>query len=218
MSVTASPPDLRSQRNPILRIVFIIGLVLLLAILGVAGWLYSIARSPLPKLDGSIAVPGLSAKVRVVRDGHGIPTIEAASIDDLLFAQGYVTAQDRLWQMDAMRRAAAGELAEILGPDLLKVDREQRILGLRAGAEQTEKAMSPRDRTYLESYARGVNAFIESHRDRLSLEFRVLKYLPKPWTVTDSPSEGTRPSVPTTSPPTESQSWFGSSTSRSSAW
>src|SRR6267378_2543675 len=158
MSVTASLPEV-SKRRPLIRIVFLAGLVLVLAIVGVASWLYSIARSPLPQLDGSIAVPGLSAKVRVVRDGHGIPTIEAASINDLLFAQGYVTAQDRLWQMDAMRRAAAGELAEILGPDLLKVDRAQRILGLRAGAEQTERALSAHDRAYLESYARGVNAF-----------------------------------------------------------
>src|SRR6267378_1992885 len=191
MSVTASLPEV-SKRRPLIRIVFLAGLVLVLAIVGVASWLYSIARSPLPQLDGSVAVPGLSAKVRVVRDGHGIPTIEAASINDLLFAQGYVTAQDRLWQMDVMRRAAAGELSEILGSDLLKVDREQRILGLRTGAEQTEKVMSPRDRTYLESYARGVNAFIESHRDRLSLEFRVLKYLPKPWTATDSLLVGAR--------------------------
>jgi len=127
MSVSASLPAIAPRRRPFIRIISILGLVVLLLILGAAGWLYSIARSPLPNLDGNIAVPGLSAKVRVVRDGHGIPTIEAASIDDLLFAQGYVTAQDRLWQMDVMRRAAAGELSEILGSDLLKVDREQRI-------------------------------------------------------------------------------------------
>src|SRR3954467_7828864 len=171
MSATASPPDVRSTRGPFVRIISVLGLILLLLILAVAAWLYSIARAPLPKLDGSIAVPGLAAKVRVVRDGHGIPTIEAASLDDLFFAQGYVTAQDRLWQMDAMRRAAAGELAEILGPDLIKFDREQRILGLRAATADTEKAMSPRDRAYFEAYARGVNAFIQSHGDKLSLEF-----------------------------------------------
>ncbi|HEX9384625.1 MAG TPA: penicillin acylase family protein, partial [Gemmatimonadaceae bacterium] len=153
--------------------------MLVLAIVGVASWLYSIARSPLPQLDGSVAVPGLSAKVRVVRDGHGFPTIEAASLDDLFFAQGYVTAQDRLWQMDAMRRAAGGELAEILGPDLLKVDLQQRTLGLRAGAQDAEKVMSPRDHAYFEAYARGVNAFIDSHRDKFSLEFRLLKYAPR---------------------------------------
>src|SRR5437870_5002131 len=130
MPVTASLPEV-SKCRPLIRIVFLVGLLLLLPILGVAAWLYSIARSPLPQLDGSVAVPGLSAKVRVVRDGHGFPSIEASSLDDLFFAQGYVTAQDRLWQMDVMRRGAGGELAEILGPDLLKVDLQQRTLGLR---------------------------------------------------------------------------------------
>jgi penicillin amidase len=191
MSVTASLPEV-SKRRPLIRIVYLAGLGLLLAILGVAAWLYSIARSPLPQLDGSVGVAGLSAKVRVVRDNHGIPTIEAASLDDLFFAQGYVTAQDRLWQMDAMRRAAGGELAEILGPKLLKADREQRILGLRAGAQDAEKVMSARDHAYFEAYARGVNSFIDSHRDKLSLEFRLLKYAPRPWAVTDSLLVGAR--------------------------
>ncbi|MBI3475532.1 MAG: penicillin acylase family protein [Acidobacteria bacterium] len=192
MSVTTSLPDVRSQRSPLFRAILILGLVLLVIILGGAAWLYSIARSALPQIDGSVAVSGLSGKVRVVRDNHGIPTIEAASLDDLFFAQGYVTAQDRLWQMDAMRRAAAGELSEILGPSLLKMDREQRILGLRAATQDTEKAMSARDRAYFEAYARGVNAFMESHRDKLSLEFRLLKYSPKPWTVADSLLVGAR--------------------------
>lgn len=194
MSVTASLPEVTSKRNPVIRIAGIVGLVLLLAILGTVAWLYLILRSPLPQLDGKVAVPGLSAKVRVVRDGHGIPTIEAASINDLLFAQGYVTAQDRLWQMDVMRRAAAGELAEIFGPELLKFDRGQRILGLRPAALESEKVIPARDRAYLEAYASGVNAFIESHRDRLPLEFRsrVLGYSPRPWTVTDSLLIGAR--------------------------
>jgi penicillin amidase len=192
MSATASIPEVRSPRRPFIRILSILGVLLLLGILGGAVWLYSIARSPLPQLDGSVKVSGVSAKVRVVRDNRGIPTIEASSLDDLFFAQGYVTAQDRLWQMDAMRRAAAGELAEVLGPDLLKIDRQQRILGLRAGAEDAQKVMSARDRAYFEAYARGVNAFIESHRDKLSLEFRLLKYSPRLWTVTDSLLVGAR--------------------------
>ena len=191
MSVAASLPVV-SKRKPWIRIASILSLVLLLAIFGGAAWMYSIARAPLPQLDGKIAVAGISAKVRVVRDGHGFPTIEAASLDDLFFAQGYVTAQDRLWQMDAMRRAAAGELAEVLGPELLKIDRQQRILGLRAGAQDAEKVMSARDRTYFDAYARGVNAFIESHRGRLSLEFRLLKYSPRPWTIADSLLVGAR--------------------------
>src|SRR6266849_79749 len=190
-STTASLPEIR-QRNPALRIVYYAVCVLLVALIAGVWWLYWIARSPLPQLDGRVAVPGISAKVRVVRDEHGVPTIEAATLDDLFFAQGYVTAQDRLWQMDMMRRAAAGELSEIIGVDTIKMDREQRILGLLPAAEAAEKKISERDRAYFTAYARGVNAFLESHRDRLSLEFRLMKYQPRPWTVTDSLLVGAR--------------------------
>jgi penicillin amidase len=78
---------------------------------GGIAWFYSVTRSALPQLDGRIAVPGLSAPVTVIRDTRGAPTLEATNFDDLFFAQGYVTAQDRLFQMYEMRRFAAGELA-----------------------------------------------------------------------------------------------------------
>ena len=191
MSVTASLPEVR-RRNPALRILYYAVYLLLVALIIGFWWLYWMARSPLPQLDGTARVHGVSAKVRVVRDEHGVPTIEAATLDDLFFAQGYVTAQDRLWQMDLMRRAAAGELSEIIGEDAVKMDREQRILGLRVAAETSEKALSARGRAYLEDYARGVNAFLASHRDRLSLEFRLLKYQPRLWTATDSLVIGAR--------------------------
>src|ERR1700687_1362160 len=112
MSVTASLPEVR-RRNPALRILYYAACVQLGACIAAIWCLYWIARSPLPQLDGSISVPGISSKVRVVRDEQGVPTIEAATLEDLFFAQGYVTAQDRIWQMDLMRRAAAGELSEI---------------------------------------------------------------------------------------------------------
>ena len=186
MSVTVSLPEVRPRGSLVKRVSISILLLVALALLAVAGWAYWIARSALPQLDGRVSVEGISAKVRVVRDGHGVPTIEATTLEDLFFAQGYVTAQDRLWQMDVMRRAAAGELSEIIGEDTVKTDRGQRILGLRVAAQDAEKLLSARDRSYFEAYARGVNAFAESHRDRLSLEFRLLKYSPRPWTVTDS--------------------------------
>ncbi len=191
MSVAPPLPQIR-RRNPALRILYYAVCVLLIALIAAVWWLYSIARSPLPQLDGRISVPGISSKVRVVRDERGVPTIEAATLEDLFFAQGYVTAQDRLWQMDMMRRAAAGELSEVIGEDTVKMDREQRILGLRQAAEAAEKNISARDRAYFDAYARGVNAFLDSHHDRLSLEFRLLKYTPKPWTVTDSLLVGAR--------------------------
>src|SRR5271155_4017865 len=180
MSSTASLPETplahTRKRNPALRILYYAVCLVPLALIAGICWLYAIARSPLPQLDGSIAIHGISAKVNVVRDGHGFPTIEAATLEDLFFAQGYVTAQDRLWQMDMMRRAAAGELSEVIGDDTVKIDREQRILGLRQAAEAAEKNISARDRVYFDAYARGVNAFLESHRDRFSLEFRLMGY------------------------------------------
>jgi penicillin G amidase len=185
-------PSTQLRHGTARRILSYVVFVLLLVMIGSFGVLYWGARSALPQLDGAISLAGISSKVRVIRGEHGVPTIEAVSLEDLFFAQGYVTAQDRLWQMDIMRRAAAGELSEVIGPDTIKIDREQRILGLRAAAEAALKNVSPRDRTFFEAYARGVNAFLESHRDRLSLEFRILKYQPRRWSVSDSLLVGAR--------------------------
>src|SRR5216684_1978773 len=156
------------------------------AALGAIAWAYFLAHSALPQLDGAVQVRGLSTQVRVTRDAQGVPTIEASTLQDLFFAQGYVTAQDRLWQMDIMRRFAAGELAEILGDDFLKHDREQRILGLRVAARKALEVSSAQTRAHFEAYARGVNAYIESHRDRLPIEFRILRYSPRLWAQEDS--------------------------------
>jgi penicillin amidase len=160
--------------------------IVVLLIVAVLGYAYFEARSALPQLDGTIQARGLAAAVKVTRDPHGVPAIEAANFEDLFFAQGYVTAQDRLWQMDVMRRFGAGELSEILGEDLIKIDREQRILMLRAAAQKSIAMATPRDRSYLEAYARGVNASMEAQRGHLPIEFRILRYQPKPWTAEDS--------------------------------
>ena len=196
MSSTSSLPEISHtgvrRHSPALRVVYYSLCFLLVALIAGVWWLYWEARRPLPQLDGAVSVPGISARVRVIRDERGVPTIEASSLQDLFFAQGYVTAQDRLWQMDMMRRSAAGELSEVVGAATVKMDREERILGLRQAAEAAEKSISARDRVFFEAYARGVNAFIESHRDRLSLEFRLMKYTPRPWTVTDSMLIGAR--------------------------
>ncbi len=164
---------------------FFLAFVLLLGMVGLAG-VYSITHSALPQLDGKIVVPGVSAPVAVARDGHGFPTIDAASFDDLFFAQGFVTAQDRLFQMDGMRRFAAGEMSEVFGSDFVEHDRQQRILGLSLVARKTIEIASVEDRSHFEAYARGVNAYIESHRDRLPLEFRILRYSPRLWKPEDS--------------------------------
>jgi penicillin amidase len=161
-------------------------LVLLALFAGLAAYAFYVAHAALPQLDGRLQVRGLTAPVTVTRDGHGVPTIEAGSLEDLFFAQGYVTAQDRMWQMDIMRRLGSGELSEILGRRTLKVDREQRILGLRPAAAKSLQMSTARDHTFFEAYARGVNAYIAEHGKHLPIEFRILGYAPKPWTPEDS--------------------------------
>lgn len=169
----------------IARLIYVLSIVALI-IVGLGLWFLSVARSALPQIDGTIAVAGLSAPVTVTRDGRGVPTIDATTLDDLFFAQGYVTAQDRLFQMDLLRRAARGELAEIVGDIALKHDRQQRILGIRATAERGWQAASAEDRQQFGAYARGVNAYIETHRDQLPIEFRILRYSPQLWKPEDS--------------------------------
>ena len=186
MSTFASTSVPARRRSPALRVLFWLGSVIVIVLAGALLYAYLIARSALPQLDGSLQVQGLSAPVTVTRDQHGVPTIEAANTEDLFFAQGYVTAQDRLWQMDIMRRFAAGELSEILGRDTLKIDREQRILGLRAAAKKSLEMTAAADRANFAAYAGGVNAFIQQHLSRLPIEFRILQYRPRPWQAEDS--------------------------------
>lgn len=186
MATTTIPASFPRPRNRGVRVVSWLLIILLLLVLSVLAGAFLVARSALPKVDGEIQIHGLNASVSVTRDSHGVPTIEASGFDDLYFAQGYVTAQDRLWQMDGMRRYAAGELSEILGPGFIEHDREQRILGMRVAAQKTLEVASPESRAHFEAYARGVTAFIESHRNRLPMEFRLLHYKPRPWTPQDS--------------------------------
>jgi penicillin amidase len=162
-------------------------LVLLMLVAGVGViWLRSAAIAALPALDGDVHLAGLSAPVTVRRDAHGVPHIEAATEDDLLTAQGYVTAQDRLWQMDSLRRNATGELAEVLGPSLVAHDRAQRVLQFRNTAQRVYANLSAEDRARFEAYARGVNLYIAQHQNSLPPEFRLLHYKPQPWHGVDS--------------------------------
>jgi penicillin amidase len=141
---------------------------------------------PLPQLDGFVVVPGLQSQVTVERDNWGVPHIRAASVEDLAEAQGYVIAQDRLWQMDLLRRAARGQLSEVLGPATLKIDKDFRVLNFSRAAERDYPMASPALRKVMEAYARGVNRFIDQHKERLPVEFTLLDYKPQPWQPTDS--------------------------------
>jgi len=144
-----------------------------------------------PQQSSSIQITGLRDRVTVRRDERGIPYIDAKNDEDLYFAQGYVTASDRLWQMDLFRRTERGELAEILtaGPNgiALQQDKQHRTLGFAQVAEAEVAQASPQSRALLEAYARGVNAYIASlDAKTLPPEFQILQYKPKPWTPADS--------------------------------
>jgi penicillin amidase len=163
----------------------IFAIVLLLAGGGLF-WLHQAMVASLPVVDGSIKLTGLANPVTVKRDGHGVPHIEAASLDDLLLAQGYTTAQDRLWQMDMLRRNAGGELAELLGPSLIEHDRAQRVFQFRNVAQRVYNSLPEADRDRYEQYARGVNLYISQNQANLPAEFRLLRYRPRAWNGMDS--------------------------------
>jgi penicillin amidase len=149
-------------------------------------WAWWTARRTLPQLSGVASLPELKEEVSVVRDRWGIPRITARSLEDLVTAQGYVVAQDRLWQMDLLRRAAAGQLSEIFGPVTLELDRENRTLGLRAAAEREAAALDGEMKLLLEAYTRGVNRYMQQRAANLPIEFQILRYQPAPWTPRDT--------------------------------
>jgi len=160
---------------------FVIGIVLAAAFAAVFWFVWR----PLPQRSGTIEAP-LTSSAMALFDARGVPHIRASSLEDTLFVQGYVTAQDRLWQMDALRRYDAGDLAEVLGPAVLESDRESRRLRLRRIAEDAYTTLPAQDRAVFDAYARGVNHFIATHRSNLPVEFTLLGYQPRPWSVVDS--------------------------------
>jgi penicillin amidase len=180
----------QSRGRPILRafVAFIVLLLIGAGSLLLVGsiWLRNAMRTSLPQIDGELRVRGLNAPVTVRRDQHGVPHIQAASLDDLFTAQGYVAAQDRLWQMDMARRVAAGDVAEVLGSSFVEHDRTQRILLMRETAERIVASLGDSDRSYLNDYAKGINLYIVTHEDNLPAEFRLLMYKPQPWQPADS--------------------------------
>jgi penicillin G amidase len=168
--------------------VFLVGLVAERVAVGSLGQppqdLPGLAKARLAQIDGEIKVTGLKAPVTVVRDTWGVPHISAQSADDLFFAQGYVMAQDRLWQMEMWRRAAEGRMAEIAGPSAVNRDRVARLLKYRGPSDDTEwKSYHPDAKRIFTAYVNGVNAFIAQHRDRLPIEFVVTGIVPEPWTI-----------------------------------
>jgi penicillin amidase len=165
----------------------ILGLSILAIAILVTGGFSFVVRRNFPAINGTTKVAGLQSQVEVYRDSWGIPHIYASNPHDLFFAQGFVHAQDRFWQMEFWRRIGSGRLSEILGKATLEQDRFIRTLGWHRTAAQELEQLDDETRAVLEAYAEGVNAYISTHRGRLGLEFTILsltgvKFELEPWT------------------------------------
>lgn len=149
------------------------------------------SKKSLPDYNKSFQVEGLHKKVEVIRDRWGVPHIHAENQEDLVFVQGFLHAQDRLWQMEMNRRIAAGRLCELYGPLALEADKVSRTLGFaRLGKSDAEGYKGSKMGKLLQAYADGVNTFIQKHPKELPVEFKLLRIKPEPWTTTDSMSYG----------------------------
>ncbi len=170
------------------RLKVLIGVLGTLAVLSVAllfFFYYLITRS-FPENSGSVSTSGITADVRIYRDDYGVPHVFGSSDHDVYFAVGYLHAQDRLWQMELMRRAGQGRLAEVLGEPALKIDRMFRTLGLWRHAQKTLPVVDEKTRLSLLAYADGVNEFLVTHKGEYPIEFDLLDFEPEPWAIEHS--------------------------------
>ena len=159
------------------------GLLVLLALLMLGGWLY--LRASLPQLDGHVAAPGMKGEVTVERDASGVPLISGADRGDVAYATGYLHAQDRFFQMDLLRRVGAGELAELFGPKALPLDRAHRLHRFRARVERELQALSREERAFLDRYVSGVNDGLRALRAK-PFEYALIGATPRAWNAADS--------------------------------
>jgi penicillin amidase len=155
------------------RLVRLVVVLLLVAVLLVTGLVAAITWRSLPQTSGTLHISALEAKVTVIRDKYGIVNIYADSPHDLFLAQGYVHAQERMWQMEVWRHISAGRVAELFGESGLETDRFVRTLNFRGAAERDLAALSPNARAALDAYADGINAWLDVHRGSPGLPFVV---------------------------------------------
>ena len=172
--------------NRLARIaIVILGVVVLLIVIASAG-AYYVTRQPFPNTDGTLTVAGLKEEVHIYRDEYGIPNIYANNQEDLFFAQGYVHAQDRFWQMEFWRHIGQGRLSEIAGDATIESDKFIRTVGFNRMADATiayYKQEQPDYMAILDAYSAGVNAYINEHSDDLSLHFKILGLVNEPWEI-----------------------------------
>src|SRR5438309_1418202 len=155
--------DARGARGIGMRKLVIAAVVLFVSMTAIATTFGLLVLRPLPSVDADERLLGLDERVEVLRDTYGVPHVFATDTHDLFFAQGYVTAQDRLWQMDVYLRAAEGKLAEVLGEPALESDRFMRTLGLGRAAQLDLGVISHETRGVLEAYMEGVNKFLQQN-------------------------------------------------------
>jgi penicillin amidase len=149
-----------------------------------------LSKRKLPIIDGKLQLPGLVAPVEIIRDKWGIPHIYARNNNDLFFAQGFIHAQDRFWQMEVNRRLAAGKLSEIFGDIALDTDRACRTFGFLRRGNEDWKTMDDELRRIIEAYTAGINAFLQHQSSKLPIEFTLLRYKPELWKIEDSMAYG----------------------------
>lgn len=167
-------------------LLYLLVFLLVIAIAAPTFGYFAVVRPALPQLDGELTANGLTAPVTVYRDSSGIPHIFADNAHDLFYAQGFVTAQDRLWAMESQRRAAHGTLSEIVGERGLKNDTFMRLLGMTESAEADWETLNAETQAALQAYADGVNAYLAQAGGKLPLEFKILGITPQEWTPIDS--------------------------------
>ncbi len=163
-----------------------LGILLLILVIVALGAAYWVLFRPQPQTSGTAHVAGLKAQVEIVRDPNGMPHIYAANVDDLFFAQGYVQAQDRLWQMDFFRHVGEGRLSEIFGKRTVNTDKFLRTMGLGRAAQADWDTASAEEKRALTAFAAGVNAFLQAHSDSLPVEYTILGVKPDQWQPVDT--------------------------------
>lgn len=172
-------------------------IIVMVAVLSVGGLLAALTASGQPKLSGTVTLPGLAGEARVSRDASGVTHITADTSHDLFFAQGWVHASERMWQMEVWRRIGAGRLSEVFGESQVATDSFIRTLDWRGAAERDLAVLSDETKAFLQAYADGVNAYLDGHPDSLGLAFNVAGALsgqapllgglrPEPWTPVDT--------------------------------
>lgn len=172
---------LKNLKKWFVRVVVIL-LIVVIVVSGFGAWYVT---RPFAQVSGNLKVAGLIAPVTVIRDGRGVPQIYAENEHDLFFAQGYITSQDRLWQIYFHKMFISGRLSEFIGNKTYLSDRNARIWGLERIAKESYPKLSKETQTILTDYAAGVNAYVDTHRDSLPLEFTITGLQIEPYTAVD---------------------------------